>query len=247
MTRGDFSKQAEAYGRSRPSYPTELIELSFQDAGLKTSDPVADLGAGTGIFTRALVEHGFLASAVEPNAEMRRQADCPQARWIDGSFEATTLPDQSQSWVVAAQAFHWADPIRALPELRRILQPRRLFTAIWNVKAMDGNPTLRWTADAIERCCPGFRDAYDGTDWPTVLESTGDFEFVGSRSVRHSQPMSPTRFVALWKSHHWLQRSANPEAFAAFIAELQSHLAASSVGEVDVVYDCTAYSARRRD
>lgn len=245
--RGDFTEQAEAYSRSRPTYPFQLIDELMGDAAVAAGDHVADVGAGTGILTRQLIERGLVVSAVEPNAEMRRRADCPTAVWNDGSFEDTKLPDGSQRWVIAAQSLHWADPKRALPELKRILQPRRLFTALWNVKMMDANPTLAWTAAAIERIAPSFRDAYDEQDWPAVMESTGDFEYVGRRVVRHSQFLTPARFVEYWKSHHWLQQSSSPELFAAFVDELRLYLEGKNIKAVNVVYDSFAYNARRMD
>jgi SAM-dependent methyltransferase len=243
---GDFTDQAGVYGRARPNYPSELIDLLINDAGLQPGDRVADLGAGTGIFTRELVERGFVVTAVEPNARMRSEAKMPSVIWIEGSFEATRLPDGSQDWVVAAQAFHWADPERALPEIRRIIKPRKLLTALWNVKVMDADPILRWTADAVQRHVPGFREHYDGKDWRAILESTGDFDFVGARTIRHVVSMSPSRFVDLWRSHHWLQQLAGPQAFASLLTELEEKLRAEKISEIALPYDCCAWSARRR-
>src|SRR5205085_1632692 len=51
---GDFAPQAKAYA-ARPGYPEALVDLVASRAGVKTGDRVADIGAGTGIFTRHLV------------------------------------------------------------------------------------------------------------------------------------------------------------------------------------------------
>ena len=93
MTLGDFSKQAEAYRRARPTYPAALIDQLASDAGLVRGDPVADFGAGTGIMTALLVERGFIVSAIEPNETMRNQTEgcCITAagsNWSRGAFFA---------------------------------------------------------------------------------------------------------------------------------------------------------------
>ncbi len=67
MPLGDFSEQADAYGRARPSYPAELIDALVAHVGAKPGDAVADLGAGTGLFTELLAARGFCVTAVEPN------------------------------------------------------------------------------------------------------------------------------------------------------------------------------------
>jgi hypothetical protein len=39
---------------ARPNYPAALLDLLIEDAKLAVGDPVADFGAGTGIFTGSL-------------------------------------------------------------------------------------------------------------------------------------------------------------------------------------------------
>jgi SAM-dependent methyltransferase len=245
MTPGDFSKQADWYRRARPTYPQEILDLLIDEADISQGDAVADFGAGTGIFTRLLVERGFRVTAVEPNQEMRNQSDVPHAQWVIGTFEASGLETASQNWTVAAQAFHWADPKRSLPEIRRILKPGRLFTVLWNNRINADSEILGWTQAAIEKYVPDFGEAYRDQSWHTVLESTGDFVFVSRQSVRHEIRMSEERYLDLWRSHNRLNTLADPEKFRALLAEIEHHLKERGLSEVHVPYRCDAWSARR--
>lgn len=247
MTLGDFSNQAQAYSRSRPTYPLELVDELISDAGLQSGDAVADFGAGTGIFTRLLTERGLHVSAIEPNRSMRDQADLPEAKWIDGTFEASGLADASQDWAVAAQAFHWADPPRCLPEVGRILKPGSLFTVLWNDREKGKSEILDWTEAAIRRFVPEFDEAYRKRTWTEILQSTGDFRFVVQRVVSHSVLMSRDRFLDLWKSHNRLNTIAGPDRFAAFFNALTAYLEQNGCQEIEVPYVCRAWSVRRVD
>lgn len=245
MNCGDFTQQADAYSRARPTYPAALVDLLTADAGVKVGDPVADFGAGTGIFTSLLTERGLQVSAVEPNVEMRVRANDPLAHWLSGTLEASGLADSSQRWAVAAQAFHWADPPRALPEVHRILQPQSLFTVLWNNRANGENEVLTWTEAAIRRHVPGFDETYRNRPWEQILTSTGDFEFVNHRLVKHVVPMSRSRYLELWKSHNRLTITAGPERFAALLADIENDLEREQIEEIHLPYHCEAWSVRR--
>jgi SAM-dependent methyltransferase len=248
MTLGDFSEQAEAYARARPGYPAELLDALVLRVGAAAGDAVADLGAGTGLLTELLAARGFQVAAVEPNEAMRRQAK-PLAgvRWIDGTFEATGLPAASQRWAVAAQAFHWADPPRALPEVRRILAPGGFFTVLWNNREHDRHPALLWTREAIQRHRPGFDDSYRSRDWGKTLTSSGDFADIAYAEVRHAVFMSAARYLDLWRSHNRLRTLSTPEQFAAFMRELTEYLAARGDEPIEVSYLCKAWTGMRKE
>ena len=246
MTIGDFSDQADAYVRSRPGYPAAFVERMATEAEVSQHDPVVEFGAGTGIFTKLLVDLRLDVTAIEPNAAMRNLATVQAANWVNGTFENSNLPDGSQQWAVAAQAFHWADLPKTLPEIRRILKPNRFLTVIWNDRANQDSEVLRWTEDAIRRHVPNFDESYRARPWGQLMESTGDFEFAAKFVERHVVTMPRQRYLDLWQSHNRLNNTAGSERFIGFFADLTNHLESNAIDQIDVPYNCQAWSARRK-
>lgn len=64
-----FRRGAEAYERSRPSYPPESVAWLVHQLGIRPGAVVADLAAGTGKFTRLLMPTGATRRAIEPVSE----------------------------------------------------------------------------------------------------------------------------------------------------------------------------------
>lgn len=164
-----FGNAAEAYRRGRPPYPASAMEWAVP----RRARRVLDLGAGTGKFTQLLVDAGLDVVAVEPSPQMRDllAAAVPRAAVHAGSAERIPLPDASVDAVVVAQAWHWVDPDRAIPEVARVLRPGGTLSLIWNVRdhtepwvalldnilhqhtrqEMDTEPTLGEPFDRLER------------------------------------------------------------------------------------------------
>jgi SAM-dependent methyltransferase len=132
-----FSDRVENYVKYRPGYPAEVLDFIAAECGLQPGSAIADVGAGTGIFTAMLLQRGYKVYAVEPNAAMRQAAVTNFAGNehffpVDGTAEATTLTDGCVSLVVCAQAFHWFDQEKAGVEFSRILVPGGYVALIWN-------------------------------------------------------------------------------------------------------------------
>ena len=129
-----FTTRAGAYTSGRPGYPAVLGEL-LQTRGLLRAG-VADIGAGTGLFTRLLLDFGAVVDAVEPNDAMRAALEqtvaSPRLRAHAGTSAATGLPAASVGLVTAAQAAHWFDPLPTVQEFRRILTPGGSLLLVWN-------------------------------------------------------------------------------------------------------------------
>ena len=142
-----FSDRVDNYVRYRPGYPKEILDLLCKRCGLTPQSRIADIGFGTGLFTRMLLENDNPVFGIEPNREMREAGEgfltaFPNFRSVDGTAERTTLDDASVDFVTAAQAAHWFDRTAARQEFSRILRPGGWVVLIWNERLLDGSPFL---------------------------------------------------------------------------------------------------------
>ena len=129
-----FGAVASVYAVHRPTYPDEAV------AWLVGTSPgrVLELGAGTGKLTQSIRALGHDVVATDPApemlAELRRAV--PDAHASVGTAEAIALPSGAVDVVAAAQAFHWFDLERALPEIARVLRPGGVLVMVWNIADM---------------------------------------------------------------------------------------------------------------
>jgi ubiquinone/menaquinone biosynthesis C-methylase UbiE len=125
-----FGGVADAYDRGRPTYPREAA------VWLTSAQPlsVLEIGAGTGKLTEQLVALGHDVHATEPDPKMLAilAKNLPEVRVSQAPAEEIPAGDSSYDVVVSAQAFHWFDHDRALPEIARVLRPRGRLSLVWN-------------------------------------------------------------------------------------------------------------------
>ena len=93
---------------------------------------LAEIGAGTGNYSRAAADNGMKVIAVEPSIVMREQA-VPHANvhFVEGVAEHLPLSDHSVDGVFSILAFHhFSEPQKALSEMTRVCPrgPIVLFT-----------------------------------------------------------------------------------------------------------------------
>jgi len=167
------------YSKNRPSYPRELVDRLFdeikydernaRDESDVSENTVADVGSGTGIFTRLLLERGATVYAVEPNADMRAVAEKELGAnknfiSVSGSADATTLAANGVRLVTAAQAFHWFDTRKFAAECGRVLTPGGMVALIWNVR--DISQGIAASIETInKKYCPGYEGPSGGLDF----------------------------------------------------------------------------------
>lgn len=180
-----FTGKADTYARFRPDYPAAYLDYLTSACGLGRGSRVADIGAGTGILSVQLLERGFTVYAVEPNADMRAQAETrmsadPGYTSVAASAEETGLAAGSAELVTAAQAFHWFDKPRFRAECQRILKPGAYVSLVWNSR----DPNSGFIQENLEICrrlCHGFAGFSGGlqedrSDFYSFYQD-GKFEF----------------------------------------------------------------------
>jgi len=137
-----FTNRVDNYTKYRPGYPPGVLHLLRDKANLNDGSTIADVGSGTGIFTRLLLDESYTVYAIEPNDAMREAADKELSVYkkyhaIKGTAEATTLPANSIDMVVCAQAFHWFDVQKCKVEFAHILKPGGMVALIWNNRQVE--------------------------------------------------------------------------------------------------------------
>lgn len=172
MNEDKFTGKAADYAKFRPSYPTELIGYLYDRA---QTDSAADIGAGTGIFTRLLMTKPWKVIAVEPNADMLRMmlSGNGDIRVVKGTAEETNLPDRSVGLVTAATAFHRFDAGKFAEECQRILTGNKYVSIIFNGR--ESCPLIHERDMLMKRRCPNFKSGHAG------LMSEGD----GDRFIKN--------------------------------------------------------------
>lgn len=155
-----FTDKASIYAQYRPSYPSAVLDYLYTYAALSHHSLLADIGAGTGIFSRLLLLRGNPVYCVEPNRSMLEQMqrtlqDFSHAYIIEAPAEATTLPDESVNAITVAQAFHWFDRAAFRQECRRILHPDGVVALLWNISE-GTHPFIQEETALLRRFCASY-------------------------------------------------------------------------------------------
>lgn len=221
-----FGQGADTYVRGRPGFPPAALDWLRDDLGLHAGKMAVELGAGTGKFTKLLVETAATIVAIEPVAAMRERLvrDLPGVTALDGLAQRIPLPDASADAVVCAQAFHWFATAESLAEIHRVLKPGGPLGLIWNVR----DQSTGWVAELTRIMTPYEGDAprYDHGEWRQVFPATG-FGPLSERSFPHRHVGSPEQVI--------VERVAS----VSFIAALEENSRSAVLDEVRALIAAT--------
>ncbi|MDD1515356.1 class I SAM-dependent methyltransferase [Priestia megaterium] len=221
-----FTDKAEVYAKYRPSYPREYIEYLITEAGLNQDSIIADIGSGTGILSRQLIEKRFPVIGVEPNDDMRGLAE--QSLKLDSRFisikataENTTIKDNSLDLVTVAQAFHWFDKEKFKLECQRILKQDAKVALVWNSR--DGSSDInKESAEVCQKYCPNFKGFSGGIEeTPVVYQQffkDGKYDF---KNFSNDLQFDFNRFLGRYLSASYSPKKADKE-YNPFIAALSN-------------------------
>lgn len=254
MKHGNYTKLAGDYTKYRPGYAPQVAEaiLSYVQRDPACID-AADIGAGTGIWTRALAARGLRSIvAVEPNDAMREHgieaSRGTEIVWRRGSAEATGLAGNSADLVSMASSLHWADFDKACDEFHRILRPGGVFAAMWNPRLLEANPLLVEIEAQITRLKPGIQRVSSGRSGITerltdMLRAKPQFTDVLYLEARHLIHQTPEQYLGAWRSVNDLQVQLGAELFQKFLEFAKERTAGRH--KIEVTYTTRAWVARR--
>ncbi|MEK4508400.1 SAM-dependent methyltransferase [Paenibacillus anaericanus] len=155
-----FTGKATIYSKYRSSYPMAYIDYLINRNGLTNTHTLADIGSGTGILTKQLLDQNLKVIAIEPNNDMRISAEdelnhYEQFTSLNAAAENTGLPNSSVDLITVAQAFHWFDKDKFKLECQRILKQDANVALVWNSKVSSSDLVLE-NAEICRKHCSAF-------------------------------------------------------------------------------------------
>jgi SAM-dependent methyltransferase len=246
-----FSSRVADYLCYRPHYPAGVLDLLRAQCHLSSSHAIADIGSGTGFLAELFLKNGNAVFGVEPNQEMRQVGEeylaaYPRFTSIQGSAEATALPESSVDFVTAGQAFHWFDPHATRSEFTRILRPNGWVAIVWHDRSTDTT---------------GFAQAYEnllirfGTDYARVKDSYPRIEGIRAffrhdnfltRELPNRQIFDRDGLMGRLRSSSFVPPEGHPE-FAPMMAALDKLFAAHQQdGHVRMEFSTVTYLGQLR-
>jgi SAM-dependent methyltransferase len=216
-----FTSAVDVYEASRPTIPAEAVDWLLDELAVSAGETVLELGAGTGKFTRLLLERGVAVLAVEPVAAMRERLSelGDGVTTLDAVAEALPLPAGAARAAVAVQSFHWFDAPRTLEELHRVLEPGGRIGLAWNDRDADAAPWQR-DLDALIEPHRGDAPTHRTGAWRDAVAASPVYELRESREWRWVQRMTAGLLVDRVASISFVAAMPDDER-AALLADVQ--------------------------
>jgi len=153
-----FGADAGRYDRVRPSYPADLVDRII---AASPGRDVLDVGCGTGISARLFAAAGCRVLGVDPDPRMAELARQGGTETEVAKFEDWDPAGRTFDAVIAAQAWHWVDPVAGAAKAAAVLRPGGRLAVFWN--AFDPPKNLREAfAEVFRRVLP---DSPSGGFW----------------------------------------------------------------------------------
>lgn len=243
-----FSNKVADYAAARPRYPGALFERLRAGRALFPAAQIADIAAGTGLFTGQLLYRGYAVTAIEPNAAMCAAADATLAKYrkyrsIAAPAEATTLGDASVDLITAAQAFHWFDVEAVRREWLRVLKPAGRVVLVWNTRPLT---------DPLQRALDDLLSEFGGSK-QAALDREQDLSkvpaFFAEASLEcfeldHTQQLDRDGLVSLALSRSAMPDRGTPDGDRAVRVLSQLFDRHARGGRVDLPYRTKAFLGR---
>lgn len=204
---------------------------------------VLEVGAGTGLWTRALVERGARLEVVEPDDEMRALLSrrSPDVRATAAYAESLPFDDASFDVVLACSAWHWFEQPTATNEMARVLRDHGRLFVLWNGFSRD----VDWAVSLAEVRERPDDEHQRPRGWSAELAKESPFEVLEELQLDWTWRRSIEEIVALFGTYSGAIIRTDAER-ASMERVLRERLATLEVdGAIDVPMSVRGTFARR--
>ena len=195
-----FGSDAERYDRARPSYPGALVE---RVVAASPGPDVLDVGCGTGIAARLFQAAGCRVLGVDPDERMAGLARQSGVEVDVATFEAWDPAGRDFDAVIAAQAWHWVDPVAGAAKAALVLRSGGRLATFWNAfqtppdlgeafvevyrRVEPGLPFNPWTRPALDAYLMMCGKAADGIRQSRAFSEPEQWNFGWDHSYTRDQ------------------------------------------------------------
>ena len=238
-----FEAVASEYDEGRPAYPAGVYNALGHLDGLT----ILDVGSGTGIAARQLLERQATVIAIDPGTSVLEKAVARTPSLPALVADGVYLPvrDRTADLVCFAQAWHWLDPASRVGEAHRVLRPGGRWAGWWSHARADSEAWFDSYWSAIEASCSGTHRDQRDTDWGATIDGSGMFDVAPRVVVPWTRSLSTDEWLLDLASHSYVA-ALGIDAREALLLELRRIIEAEfTTGTMTVPYETWLWTATR--
>lgn len=242
------SYRAMLHDGVRPGWSAEAVSWLLGSPLDDQRLTVLDLGAGTGLGTRAIAALGHAVIAVDTSAEMLSVLDksckdlphgvADRITALRGTAERIPLGDNSVDAIVCLQAWHWVEPEQAIAECDRVLRPDGTLGMAWHT----WDRTSEWVQELAAIVEPDGTAADQTLSVPEKFVERGTFE---RKEFHFHHELTVELLVQLASSWAFVAQRPDRNAILAKIRVLGERAASSDTGLVGFPHITVAFRLKR--
>jgi SAM-dependent methyltransferase len=252
-----FGRDVGVYEAGRPQYPEAVYDALAARCGPIRGALALEIGPGTGLVTRRLLETGASVVAVEPDPRLasylRATFEDHPLEVIESTLESAALHEEVFDLALAATSFHWIDQEPGLTTLSRVLKPGGS-VALWWTLYGDPKATDQFTRAVDVILGPSTRGAFDELGRPPFqldvehrlrdLRRWGSFVDVTAEIFETASVLDSERARALYASMATVLRR-EPDEQATVLDAIERLVEDDFGGAVERRFVTALYTGRR--
>ncbi|MCP6758108.1 MAG: class I SAM-dependent methyltransferase [Fischerella sp. CENA71] len=174
-----YSPAAEAYNKTRPHYPEDLIRQVIDIAQLSSTANILEVGCGPATATIAFAPLGCSILCLEPNSDFCQlaQQNCQQYLNVEIqnlSFEEWNLEPEKFDAVLAASSFHWIPSEIGYPKAANALKQNGYLILLWNKELQPSYQVYQSLSKVYQIHAPSLDRYEDRETQENILRKLGE-------------------------------------------------------------------------